>query len=224
MQIHELTTAQSVGTNEYIAIDNGTTTRKYNWRDGSPVKVTFTSSDQSTPTAWKTMTTFVSDRLDTLMSTISKAISNVRYLYSLIGTTSMGTSASTITGAIAEHNTKIATDEETLAGHTASIDAIDTTMTEMFKSQTGTYTYSISASGNLNITLANLGISTPSGYTPIALTQIATGSTSVMIRTYNAAPDVLGGTAVLALKNATSSALSNLTATATILYVKSSLF
>lgn len=46
------------------------------------------------------------------------------------------------------------------------------------------YQYTIGANGNLNITGGNLGISTPSGYTPIGTAALTTGDNNVVFRAF----------------------------------------
>lgn len=83
-------------------------------RDLSSDTVTFTSSDSSSPTAWQTMSTLASGTLSALFVILSKAVANVRFVYSklsdlitLVGNTTLPTTATTVTGAVAEHETDI---------------------------------------------------------------------------------------------------------------------
>lgn len=108
MQIHELNSATPAATDS-IAMDNGTDTYR-----ATPTTVvsnsapTFTTGDASSPTAWESVSTISSGLgFGTLLNRITTMIKNVRYLYSRQGTTAMGTTATTITGAIAEHETDI---------------------------------------------------------------------------------------------------------------------
>lgn len=66
--------------------------------------VTFTSDDEETPTAYKTMATLASGALNTLMGILSKAVSNVRFLYSKL--TELTTQVNTNTDDIATLNSK----------------------------------------------------------------------------------------------------------------------
>lgn len=82
-----------------------------------------------------------------------------------------------------------------------------------------TYTYGqIAASSEVSITATNLGVSTPSGYTPVAATYYTGGNKNVVPRYINV--EATGSSAVMILKNITSSATSdNLIAGIKILYI-----
>ena len=104
MQIHELPT-DTPTSSDYLAMDDGTSTRKalMNTFTLNDNPVTFTTRDETTPTEWKGASAMASgDSLAVLFNRASAAASNVRYLRSLIGTTALGTIATTITGAINE--------------------------------------------------------------------------------------------------------------------------
>ena len=117
MRITDLSEASSLGANEYTVIDDGSTTRKYPYKDAKDQTIAYTSGDESSPSAWKSMTTMGTAALSALMGILSTAVSNVRWLYSKLGTTAMGTTATTVTGAIAEHETDIS-GLTTLVGNT----------------------------------------------------------------------------------------------------------
>lgn len=108
MQIHELPSA-SPSASDYIPIDNGTATRKTTLSsiDIGSNKITFTSGDTSSPSSWQTVAVMASNTAANLMNAISKMVANIRWLYNRLGTSSTGTTATTVTGAIAEHSTKI---------------------------------------------------------------------------------------------------------------------
>lgn len=92
----------------------------------------------------------------------------------------------------------------------------------MFKYSGYTYTYSLAAGESLDITGTNFGISTPSGYSPLAIRSFYTGSTNVVARAvYGMAS---GGSTVMQLKNISSNASNNVTAGISILYGRSDLF
>ena len=116
MNIHELNT-KTPGSTAYVALDDGTDTYKANLPginlQNNPV--TFTSGDSSTATSWTSVSTVSSgSTLSVLLNRISTMIKNVRYLYNLIGTASMGTTATTLTGAISEVRTSVPTVDSAL--------------------------------------------------------------------------------------------------------------
>ena len=80
-------------------------------------EITFTSGDTSSPSSWQTVAVMASNTAANLMNAISKMVANIRWLYNRLGTSSTGTTATTVTGAIAEHSTKIGSAE---MGTTAS--------------------------------------------------------------------------------------------------------
>lgn len=112
MQIHELPSA-SPSASDYIPIDNGTATRKATLSsiDIGSNEITFTSGDTSSPSSWQTVAVMASNTAANLMNAISKMVANIRWLYNRLGTSSTGTTATTVTGAIAEHSTKIGSAE-----------------------------------------------------------------------------------------------------------------
>ena len=112
MQIHELPSA-SPSASDYIPIDNGTATRKATLSsiDMGSNEITFTSGDTSSPSSWQTVAVMASNTAANLMNAISKMVANIRWLYNRLGTSSTGTTATTVTGAIAEHSTKIGSAE-----------------------------------------------------------------------------------------------------------------
>lgn len=121
MEIHELNT-KALTDPAYVAFDDGTDTYKTEFNDVvadaaaaavaeadlTDNTVAFTSGDSASPTEWTAVDVLTSGlSLKTLFNRISTMIKNVRYIWSKIGTASMGTTATTITGAIAEHETDI---------------------------------------------------------------------------------------------------------------------
>lgn len=127
MQIHDLNT-KTLTNPAYVAFDDGSDTYKAEFNevvqaaadtaaqealenaDVSGNTITYTSGDASSPTAWTSVTTLTSGlSLATLFNRISTMVKNVRYIWNKLGTTSMGTTATTITGAIAEHESDIST-------------------------------------------------------------------------------------------------------------------
>ena len=116
MQIHELPSA-SPSASDYIPIDNGTTTRKATLSsiDMGSNEITFTSGDTSSPSSWQTVAVMASNTAANLMNAISKMVANIRWLYNRLGTSSTGTTATTVTGAIAEVNDSVNTNTEDIA-------------------------------------------------------------------------------------------------------------
>lgn len=79
-------------------------------------------------------------------------------------------------------------------------------------------TYNISASGRTNLTAAQMGASTPSGYTPIGVAYYNTGSQYVFpLRVDGTAT---GSTQMLALKNTSTNAINSANAYIKVIYVK----
>lgn len=87
----------------------------------------------------------------------------------------------------------------------------------MYMTKGYSYAYSCPASGAVNITGTNMGLSTPAGYTPIAVLSYSTNSNEVMPRSMNAG--ATGSTSFCVLTNKSASAVS-FTLQATILYAK----
>lgn len=142
MQIHDLNT-KALTNPAYVAFDDGTDTYKADFKaeidnaaadavadaDLTDNSVAFTSGDAESPTEWTAVDVLTSGLpIKTLFNRISTMVKNVRYIWGLIGTTALGTTATTITGAIAEH-------EQDISGLNSKISYEDTTAT------TGTTTY-----------------------------------------------------------------------------------
>jgi hypothetical protein len=83
--------------------------------------------------------------------------------------------------------------------------------------KTYTANYSIGSGQYVALTANDFGVSTPSGYTPIAIQRIAAGNGNMLIRAYNA--KATGDSAVINLYNNSSSTVSA-TATIDIVYVR----
>ena len=79
---------------------------------------------------------------------------------------------------------------------------VPSTSSPLIKNVTYTHEYSVAANTTLNVTANELGISTPSGYSPIAMYYVATGSADVVPRNINAG--VTGTSVSLALRNVSS--------------------
>ena len=89
----------------------------------------------------------------------------------------------------------------------------------LFKVVAYTYAYSLAANENINITANQFEMSTPSGYTPIAVRNFYSGSNNAAVRAvYGSAT---GGSTVMSVRNFTTNAISNVTAGLTVLYVRS---
>lgn len=123
MQIHDLNT-KALTDPAYVAFDDGTDTYKVEFNDTvesaaqdavaeadlTQNTVDFTSGDSLSPSGWTSVSQITANStLATLFNRISTMVKNVRYIWNKIGTASMGTTATTITGAIAEHESDIST-------------------------------------------------------------------------------------------------------------------
>lgn len=86
-----------------------------------------------------------------------------------------------------------------------------------FKTVTKSYTVSPASGGSSNITANNFGISTPSGYTPIAMAAVQSSNSHVVIRYFNAM--AVGSNTMVAVRNVSTAAASS-TITVTVLYAK----
>lgn len=101
------------------------------------------------------------------------------------------------------------------------------TLAEYISSQVGyriknyTKTYSISANGIINLSGSDLNISTPDGYTPVAVLSAKSGNGNVVVRTFNGA--AVGSAIALSLKNTVSTAIDDLEANIDILYASTNL-
>ena len=82
-----------------------------------------------------------------------------------------------------------------------------------------TAAYQIAASGQVNLTGDDFGVSTPSGYTPLTLRNYSTGNRQVVAIQTNAAQT--GSGIIMRLQNMSNSAITDLTASIGIVYIKS---
>lgn len=122
MQIHELGT-RTPGVYDYAALDTGSQTYKAKVGD---LKPQYTSYDAASPTSWADFATMGSNTpISTFFERVTYIARNVRYLWKLIGSsnfsnvaetisgaignTALGTTATTLSGAIAEHESDIST-------------------------------------------------------------------------------------------------------------------
>lgn len=114
MQIHELPAVTATGNTTVLAVDDGTTTEKVTvanlgkkiTEDAEPE---FTSADETGPTAWKDTGLIRSGLpIRTILNRLSSMISNVRWLYKMLGTTDISAIGDgTVTGAISKFNTAL---------------------------------------------------------------------------------------------------------------------
>lgn len=107
MQIHELPAQTTAADADVVAVDNGTTTQKMTvanigkkiTEDAAPA---FTSGDSSEAASWTNVDAVTSGlSLKNILNRITTMMKNVRYLYSLLGTTDItGSGKNTVSGAI----------------------------------------------------------------------------------------------------------------------------
>lgn len=189
MQIHELPSA-SPSASDYIPIDNGTATRKATLSsiDVGSNQVTFTSGDTSSPSSWQTVAVMASNTAANLMNAISKMVANIRWLYNRLGTSSTGTTATTVTGAIAEHSTKIGSAEmgttaTTLTGAIAEVNDSVNDNTEAISELNSKFIYRNINIGTVSIAAGQrLSVTYPcnyAGYTPFGIVGIYVSGTEV---------------------------------------------
>lgn len=169
MEIHDLNT-KALTDPAYVAFDDGTDTYKTEFNDVvadaaaaavadadlTDNTVAFTSGDAASPTAWTAVDVLTSGLpLKTLFNRISTMVKNVRYIWNKIGTASMGTTATTITGAIAEHESDIST-------LNSKFDTIDSKALVAVRFSTTLSNIAADGSGNKTVNYV-----CPSGYTAI---------------------------------------------------------
>lgn len=107
MKIHDLPAA-TPGENDVLAYDTGTTNYKAKFKDfdASENNVSLSSADDPDNPTWTNFSKIESAPLRTLMTKFSQVGNNVRVIWNKLGTTTLGTTATTVTGAIAELVTK----------------------------------------------------------------------------------------------------------------------
>ena len=105
MQIHELNTGVPTST-DVIAMDTGSDTYKTTAENLIPA---YTSGDSTTPTAWTSVSALTSGlTISTLFSRISTMVKNVRWLYSVLGTSNISSiGTGTVTNAISTINSNM---------------------------------------------------------------------------------------------------------------------
>lgn len=195
MQIHELPSA-SPSASDYIPIDNGTATRKTTLSsiDMGSNEITFTSGDTSSPSSWQTVAVMASNTAANLMNAISKMVANIRWLYNRLGTSSTGTTATTVTGAIAEHSTKIGSAEmgttaTTLTGAIAEVnDSVNTNTEDIATLNSNLAAFLVRERFNITLNFNNTNYSAPSfsvaksGYRPIGIIGFKGGANTITYR------------------------------------------
>ena len=85
-----------------------------------------------------------------------------------------------------------------------------------YRLKTYTYQYTVAGSSGITITATDLGMSTPSGYRPVAITRYATGNANVIPTVINVTATGSGG--AMYLRNTSTSSITA-TVTLVILYV-----
>lgn len=105
MQIHDLNTG-TPASDHYIAMDTGSDT--YKATPGNVVP-SYTSGDSSSASSWTSVTAVGTGlSFSTLINRITTMMKNVRYLYALLGTTSIsGIGNGTVTGALSTLNSNL---------------------------------------------------------------------------------------------------------------------
>ena len=168
------------------------------------VRIYNLSSENTSPQAGQYFAIDTSSALQKInYSTLKKGI---------IGDTAMNTAATTVTGAIAEHTAEISSLEEDMTDANYMLNS-------MFLTQDYSARYMYSSP---NLSAQDFSMSTPSGYTPVAITRIATGNANIAVRSYNAS--ATGASYVLNMFVRDGFTFSDLiTAQITVLYVRTGL-
>lgn len=178
MKIHELNT-RTPSTSDYLALDNGTQTYKAKTGD---LKPEYSSSDMLNPTTWTDFDLLGANaKLTSVLEKITKIAKNVRYFRKLIGSGSFSNVAATIAGAIG--NTALPTTATSLSGAiaehegdisniNADISTINGNLTPSVESISSSYSTNVRIFryGNLRI----LVIETVTGITASGDTDICT--------------------------------------------------
>lgn len=130
------------------------------------------------------------------------------FLANKIGNVTMGTSATTLTGAIAEHESDLAT--------------MQSSLNTLFIAKDYSYAYTnLAAGGTLQVTGTMFNTSTPSGYTVMGIRRATSGHVSVALMAILAYGT--GSSTVLNLKNTHTSAVSG-TASISVIYARNAYF
>lgn len=108
MQIHELPSG-TPDIDDALPFDTGGANYKapFSSFEVGENTATFESSDEADPQQFKTVDQVETGPIKTILNRLSMAVSNVRYLGKLIGNSIMGTTANTITGAVAELKSQV---------------------------------------------------------------------------------------------------------------------
>lgn len=130
MQIHELSTRTTQAT-DWLALD--TNSQTYKAKTGQ-LRPEFTSHDASNPASWDDIAVISSSsNITTFFERLSYAVKNLRYIWKLIGSSDFSNVAETISGAIG--NTALTTTATDLSGaiaeHEEDISQINGNLTEL---------------------------------------------------------------------------------------------
>lgn len=152
MQIHELGT-RTPDTSDYIALDTGTQTYKSTVGN---LKPQYTSYDTASPTSWVNVDPVGShSRISLVFERLTYMFRNIRYLWKLIGSGDFSNVAETISGAIG--NTALTTTATDISGaiaeHEGDISDLNAALgTTLFR------TSGVGANTNLTLTSATGGV------------------------------------------------------------------
>ena len=154
-------------------------------------------------------------------STTTQKINFSNLKKGVIGDSSMNTTATTVTGAIAEHSGKLATQTTNISQLQSDVAALETLTGSLFTTRTFSASYDLQTGGYANITAQDFNFSIPTGYTPISFTRIATGNGDIAIRSFNVG--ATGGTNMLNLRATPDTYIAaGQTAQITVLFAKTS--
>lgn len=191
MQIHELNSRTPTATDE-MALDTGSLTYK---TTAGQLRPQFTSSDMANPTSWDDVPVLVGNNasITYVFERLTRMFRNIRYLWKLIGSgdfsnvaetisgaignTALTTTATDISGAIAEHESDISTLNDNLSDKIKYVDATVTTGTALY---TGYYYADITIPTNLGTFICAMPMFTTSNK-PVFLVRYST----TQIRAYS---------------------------------------
>lgn len=197
MEIHDLNT-KALTDPAYVAFDDGTDTYKVEFNDTvesaaqsavaaadlTQNTVGFTSGDSLSPSGWTSVSQITTNStLATLFNRISTMVKNVRYIWTLLGSSSFSNVASTLTGAIG--NTALTTTAQTLSGaiveHESDISTLNSKILSYTTTRTVQWFYSLTANGNSNTNLYTLiENNLPANYRFLGLAGFTTGNVQVV--------------------------------------------
>lgn len=143
-------------------------------------------------------------------------------LLDVVGTDELDTTAQTLTGAVNEIYADMTTEIGDLTSlntsvKTSLVAAINDILTDYFKIVTYTASYTVAASSSGALTANDLSVSTPAGYTPIAIVKYTTGNGNVCARYCDA--QATNTTTMFAYRNFSTGSVSS-TAGVTVLYTR----